>query len=201
MTSNSRIDPSMQNPSSDRYTPTQATNSYSPSVPISVYRELAAELQTAQTMLVTLKSQNQQLVKQNQQLRQEVEKVVQSAQHLQQIVASFESISEDQIPRPKAVKAPEPRPVPPTSPPPRAASAPSAEFPPPPPQEPEPTPPPYRGTVVIEQEDGRSRRTPSTEGISEVNGWLLVVAIMLIVLTAFGGGFLVLRSLLGSNSR
>src|ERR671932_193136 len=111
MNSNSRNNHSMQNPPTDRYTPPTPANKYSPSVPISVYRELAAELQTAQAMLDSLKAQNQQLVKQNQQLRQEVEKVVQSAQHLQQIVASFGSVGGIEVPRSRPVMQSEPRPV------------------------------------------------------------------------------------------
>jgi hypothetical protein len=59
----------------------------------------------------SLKAQNQNLVKQNQQLRQEVDKVVQSAQHLQQIVGSFGSASQVEVPRSKPVRQPEPRPV------------------------------------------------------------------------------------------
>ncbi|HEY9635140.1 MAG TPA: bZIP transcription factor [Coleofasciculaceae cyanobacterium] len=192
----------MQNSQTDRYMPPTPMNKYSPSVPISVYRELAAELQSTQAQMETLKSQNQQLVKQNQQLRQEVEKVVQSAQHLQQIVYSLGSVSGVEVPSPRPVTPPEP-PNPRTvasPPPPRpAASAPAIEFPPPP-QSVEPTPSPYTETLVIEQEDTRSRRTSASEGLSDVSGWLLVVAILLIVLTAFGTGFLIVRPLL-KNSR
>jgi len=54
-------------------TPT-TTHTYSPSVPLSVYRELAAELQAAEAMLDSCNAQNQHLAKQNQQLRQEISK-------------------------------------------------------------------------------------------------------------------------------
>src|ERR671932_1404082 len=147
MNSNSRNNHSMQNPPTDRYTPPTPGNKYSPSVPISVYRELAAELQAAQAMLESLKAQNQQLVKQNQQLRQEVEKAVQSAQHLQQIVASFGSVSEAEVPRPQPTMPPEPRFVAPPPPPPRAASIPE-EFVPPP-HNPHPGSPPYPETAGV----------------------------------------------------
>ncbi|NET39889.1 MAG: hypothetical protein F6K19_49375 [Cyanothece sp. SIO1E1] len=60
-------------------------NSYAPAVPISVYRELAEELQATKSMLESVNGQNQQLAKQNQQLRQEIEKVVQSALQLRQM--------------------------------------------------------------------------------------------------------------------
>jgi cell division septum initiation protein DivIVA len=134
-------------------------------------------------MLDSLNSQNQQLVQQNQQLRQEVHKVVQSAQHLQQVVASFGSVEEKA--RPEAPKQPEPKPK-------------SNYTPPPPP--PEATASPYPETYTIEVEESRSRHTPSTEGLSDVNGWILIVVITGIVLTAFGAGFLLVRPLL-NNSR
>lgn len=60
-----------------------ASNSYCPSVPISVYRELVGELRQTQAQLDILKSQNQQL-------RQEVEKVLHSTGTLKQVVESFE---------------------------------------------------------------------------------------------------------------
>ncbi len=190
----------MQNPPGDRYTPPTSGNKYSPSVPISVYRELAAELQTAQTTIHSLKAENQQLVKQNQQLRKEIEKVVQSAQQLQHMVASLGSVSGVEIPQPTSVRQPEPRPVAPAPPPRSPASTAGVEFPPPP-QASEPEPPPYTETLIIE-EDTRSRHTPPSEGSSAVSGWLLVVAIFLIVLTAsFGAGFLLLRSKINNNNR
>jgi len=49
-------------------------NPYLLSVPLSVYRELAAELQAAEAMLDSCNAQNQHLAKQNQQLRQEISK-------------------------------------------------------------------------------------------------------------------------------
>jgi FtsZ-binding cell division protein ZapB len=215
----------MQTPPTDHYSQ-KPSNPYSPSVPISVYRELAAELQQAREMVDSLKSQNQQLVKQNQQLQQQVEKVVQSAQHLQQIVASFGPGNDAQMPRFQSPIPPEPRvsrpqpPIPPESrmprpqpslspepraaaasppPPPKAANSPEDFVPPP--QNPEPVPSPYGETVVIEQEDSRSRRTPSSETPGEINGWVLIIAILLVVLTAFGTGLIVVRMMFNNNSR
>jgi hypothetical protein len=190
----------MQNPPTDRYTPSTPPNKYSASVPISVYRELAAELQTTQTKLDSLTAQNQQLVKQNQQLRQEVEKVVQSAQHLQQIVASFGQASQGEIPRAKPVMQPEPRPVPHSAPPRPATSVPRVEFPTSP-DDSEPNFSPYQETVVIEQEEPRPRPTSHSEGFSDISGWLLVAAILGIVLSAFGAGFLIVRPMLNNTNR
>ncbi|MGF1457773.1 MAG: hypothetical protein ACFBSG_01965 [Leptolyngbyaceae cyanobacterium] len=59
-----------------------APANYSPSVPISVYRELASELKTTQTTLDALTQQNQQLLRQNKLLRTEIQRFVQSAEQL-----------------------------------------------------------------------------------------------------------------------
>ena len=67
----------MQNADASSPNPSVASSNYSPSIPISIYREVTAELQTVQSQLQTLKTQNQQLTQQNQQLRQELENVVQ----------------------------------------------------------------------------------------------------------------------------
>jgi hypothetical protein len=84
MKSRSNPDPRMPNSSSSGQA--AATNStYAPSVPISVYRELAAELQTTKAMLDLVNNQNQQLTQQNERLRQEIERVIQSALRLQQV--------------------------------------------------------------------------------------------------------------------
>ncbi|MGB7442924.1 MAG: hypothetical protein WA919_17815 [Coleofasciculaceae cyanobacterium] len=188
----------MSNLQNERYSSPKQNSAYSrPSVPISVYRELAAELQTAQAMLESLNNQNKQLVKQNKQLRQEVEKVVQSAQHLQQVITSLEPVTGVEKPKSKQVRPPEEHYVPPNPPPRPAATVPSAEFISPSPK-PEPTQPQYREQYVIEQEENHyhhSRRDVSPG----VNGWLLVVAILGVVLTAFGTGFLIVRPLINNN--
>lgn len=194
MNSNSPINPSMQNPPTDRYTPSTSANNYCPSVPISVYRELAAELQAAQAMLDSLNGQNQQLVKQNQKLRQEVEKVLQSSQHLQQVVDSLTPVTGAHKPRRQSIPS-EPRPAP--SIPKSAPSRLGVDVPSP--HNLEAPSSPYRETLVIEQQESRSRRTSASESYREVNGWVLIVAIVLIVLTAFGTGFLIVRPLLKNN--
>ena len=57
-----------------------------PSVPISVYRELATELKATQAMVESLNQQNQQLSQQNQMLRQEMLSFAESADRLRQAV-------------------------------------------------------------------------------------------------------------------
>ncbi len=59
-----------------------APSSYAPSVPISVYRELAAELKTTQSTLDALTQQNHEIIRQNQLLRTEIQRFVQSAAQL-----------------------------------------------------------------------------------------------------------------------
>ena len=196
----------MQNQPAARYPSSTQSNAYCPSVPISVYRELAAELQAAQAMLDSLNSQNQQLVKQNQQLRQEVEKVLHATHNLQQVVTSFAPVSgyPQGVPlqnegsfRQPVIQSPSRQAAAP--PPPRSSgNVPAMEFPPPR-QKSEPAPYPYRESMVIEQDDTRSRRTPSSESSPQISGWLLILAIVAIVLTAFGTGFVIVRPLLGNN--
>ena len=65
--------------------PTQsAPTRYAPSVPMSVYRELAAELRANKAVIDSLNSRNQQLLEQNQRLKQEIHNVVQATLNLGQ---------------------------------------------------------------------------------------------------------------------
>ncbi|MCZ0900741.1 hypothetical protein ON021_12625, partial [Microcoleus sp. HI-ES] len=108
----------MQNTTLSDNTSPENSNSYSPSVPISLYREVTAELQAAQAMVDSLKTHNQQLVQQNQQLRREVETVVQVSQQLQQVVNSAQSITQTGMPQMPSVKfnfSIEPPPPPPVT--------------------------------------------------------------------------------------
>lgn len=76
----------MKSNSNSDFAPGQPHLSNAPSVPISVYKELAAELQATRAMIESLNTRNQQLAHQNQMIRQEVERVVQASFNLQQIV-------------------------------------------------------------------------------------------------------------------
>ncbi len=60
---------------------------YQASVPVTVYRELAAELQSAQAKLSFFQLQNDQLTKQNHMLLQEFEAIAQSTDRVQAILA------------------------------------------------------------------------------------------------------------------
>jgi uncharacterized protein YhaN len=59
---------------------------YQASVPVTVYRELAAELQSTQAKLSFFQLQNEQLTKQNQMLLQEFEAIAQSTDRVQAIL-------------------------------------------------------------------------------------------------------------------
>jgi len=142
---------------------------YAPSVPISVYRELATEMQASQTTVELLKAENQQLIRQNQQLRQEIQKLVESAIYLQQVANSFEPVTSPPI----ALKR---EPVPPPVP--SEASAPKDKI------------------LLAEQEEGRYRRPEPHSRATEVSGIWLAVAIFLIAIFAFGASFLIVRPLL-----
>ncbi|NET08670.1 MAG: hypothetical protein F6K16_29040 [Symploca sp. SIO2B6] len=75
----------MKSQSKSQVKPRQA-----PSVPISVYRDLAQELEATKQQLSTLGSENQMLRQQNQSLRQEVSQVISSAASLQRMVQAMD---------------------------------------------------------------------------------------------------------------
>ncbi len=70
-----------------------AQGNYQPSVPISLYKELAAELQSAQNKVTSLQVQNEQLLKQNQTLirefTKEFEAIANSSQQLLQLLKNL----------------------------------------------------------------------------------------------------------------
>lgn len=173
---------------------------YSPSVPLSVYRELAAELQAAQAMLDSLNGQNQQLAKHNQQLRQEIEKAVQSVLQLQQVVDST-VVNGPYVTH----HQPDPRPEPG-----RPVSVPRSMH--------RSSQPLKSGRSAIEDlfpiREARSgfsenlfteeaassyRRRYRPETASEISGRRLAIAILLIIITAFGASYLIVRPLLSNR--
>lgn len=195
----------MQNTTLSDNTSPENSNSYSPSVPISLYREVTAELQAAQAMLDSLKTHNQQLVQQNQQLRREVETVVQVSQQLQQVVNSAQSVTQTGMPQMPSVKfnfSIEPPPPPPTTSrtnstvpqPPQTVAFP---FPLP---EAEPTgspmPEKLPDKLFTEVPETPYRVISKPKKTSDLSGLWLASAIFLIVITAFGAGYLVVRPLL-----
>ncbi|MCU0537730.1 MAG: hypothetical protein MUD14_27910 [Hydrococcus sp. Prado102] len=131
--------------------PTPSTNpissgSYSrPSVPLSMYRELVQELETARTRIELLEAHNKQLVKENQQL----------ILYVQSLQTSTPSVK--------------------------------------------PKPPIDRKKQVIEIVSDRYTPVSSSKNDSSINGWVLAIALMLIVVTSCLGAFLIVSSRLGSH--
>ncbi len=179
----------------------------SPSVPLSVYRELALELQTAQAKLNTLDKQNQELARENQELRQEISKAVNTVLRLQNFIDSQQQSQEyqkkhieyhqtsqyqvEQPSHPKVEQRPEnPRRVMKT---PHKKKVFRSRPPVVPPQVKIPDSIPEQ--ILVEEQEVRyyRQRQPKT---SEVNGWFLALAIFLIVFTAFGAGYFIVRPLL-----
>ncbi|OKH24331.1 bZIP transcription factor [Chroogloeocystis siderophila] len=151
---------------------------YSPSVPLSVYKELVAQLQATEAKINLLSAENYALAKQNQQLRQEIETAVQSVIRLQQIVDGTPPYSPNyHVTRPASSSRSTQRrkkTVKPMTVPPKQTST--------------------VGRLQTEQEDGKYRRRMSPTA-SEVNGWGLAIAILVIIVSAFGAGYLIVGPL------
>jgi hypothetical protein len=193
-----------------RNSSTQTTQAYPPSVPLSVYRELSTELQAAQAKLNALTTQNQQLAQENQLLRQEITKVVESFSQLQNFVDSHATPSYHRATQASGdVKSVAKQPV--TQAPPRqqvSRSRPSV-VPKAPPNKsrrqefsapvmemnfsiPEP--------IFIEEQQVSYYSTTEPDA-KEVNGWWLIITILLIMLTAFSAGYFVVRPLFEHQKR
>lgn len=160
-------------------------STYSPSVPISLYRQVANELQGAQSLLESLKTENQQLTEQNQRLQLEIERVVQSALHLREIAGSHQPLTPIEPDATSSLEihfksppTPEPEPLPRTKPP--------KEHPPEPAAFPE---------QLLTGQESQLRRSTSPEKAGEIGGWWLVLVIFVIVVITFGTGFFIVRLL------
>lgn len=185
------------------HTSTANPKVYSPSVPLSVYRDLAGELQAAEAMLDALTAQNKQLVQENQLLRQEITQVVQSFSHLQNLIDTSATASYSQIPRTSSdLKSQTSHPVnqvpqqqrvsrlyPPAVPENVRDDLGSSDFSPPIPE-----------PVFIEEEEVRYYPDSEPEP-KEVSAWSLVIAILLIIVTASGVGYVIVRPFFEHQSR
>lgn len=174
--------------------------SYSPSVPISVYRELAAELQAAEGKLESLNAQNQQLVLQNQQLRQEIDKAVKYVLDIQQVVDTAGMVNQiptntvnfkPELSRPVSVPRLMHRLSQPLSPVQNTVIHPSYL--------PTDEANPENTKVFTEQKEERSSQRSQLENASEISGWWLAITILLIVATAFSAGYFIVKPLLPSR--
>ncbi|MBD2296445.1 hypothetical protein H6G06_23915 [Anabaena sphaerica FACHB-251] len=213
------------------------TPSYSPSVPVYVYRELVAELQAVQAKLDVVTSHNQKLSQENQHLRQEINKVVQSCLELQKLVDSSAPSSQPAPPNnanvknttsnqsmPRANSEAKNTPASPRTPRTNAEAKSTnkpANKPPvktaPPPRQPTPKPAkkirrevvsvpmmdmnfPVSEAVFIEGQEVRYYLSPESES-KGLSGWWLLLTIVLIMITGFGAGYLVVRPLLQNQSQ
>lgn len=193
-----------------RNSPTPTNQAYPASVPLSVYRELSAELQAAQARLNALTTQNQQLAQENQLLRQEITKVVESFSHLQKFVDSHATPSYHQATQGSGnVKSAAKQPVTQARPPQQVSRSRPPVVPKAPPEKSRrqdfstpvmeinfPIPQP----VFIEEEQVSyySTTQPDAKGL---NGWWLIITILLIMLTAFSAGYFVVRPLFEHQKR
>ena len=177
--------------------PKPVNQGYSASVPLSVYRELAAELQAAQAAIHQLNLKNEHLAQENHVLRQEIAKTVNAVLHLQNAVNSSVNVANHQngpvarnekqyVPQqkrqnvpPKRVKRPRRSPVAPRV----------TEF-----IEPFPEP------IFIEEQEASYYYSDDSVP-SEVSGWWLIFAIFLIIVMGFGAGYVVVRPLLVNHTR
>lgn len=179
----------MQNHTIDNIPP-DSNNAASASVPISIYREVSAELQSTQGLLTSLKSQNQQLTQENQQLRRELDTIIKSALQLHQVVESAKVINPvvaPPLPRPnnsvaeelesRPVETPVSLPSVPTLP--EEIKAPSVAQP-----------------LFTEQYEMPYQSSSETKKNVDLGGTWLIVAICIIVVAAFGAGYFVVRPLL-----
>ena len=193
-------------------------NAYSPSVPISVYRELAAEFQATKVTLDSVTAQNRQLAGQNQQLRQEIERIVQLSLHLQQVANAYQPLplnagnaqessalptaaefaftttgqsvtglglsSGTSTARSSAVPRQSEQ---------SAASVAKKVI------AKDHLDPLHPEKLHTEQPLASSSKSDEKSRSADFSGWWLAVAIILIISSAFGAGFLVVRSLLPSR--
>ncbi|MCL2933524.1 MAG: hypothetical protein MGG11_15120 [Trichodesmium sp. MAG_R03] len=188
----------MPNPSTSSQIRPNSENNYSPSVPISLYREARAEIQATQIKLESLKVHNEQLIQENQKLRKEIEKVINSAIQLQEALNTAQSViqvvqpqityfpdsqsrintvSSNYLSSDFQVDSPE-------------ISHPSPSLPFTEPRAKEPNFPEHLFTE--EPDKSRYSRFTSSTQVSNLKGILLVVALCLIVITAFCVGYLVM---------
>jgi len=214
-----------------------------PSVPISVYRELATELKATQAMVDSLTQQNQQLSQQNQTLRHEMLNFVESADRLRQMVEYSQSPTNPSVQTaevygfsnqtggvnpmafsnspglpadPEAVspsgrwgesmgsgisqlashlgRLVTPKDTP------KDSKAPQVQHPGAGRSQPRPKPPRPPQPLYTEERLEPAHISQSGKGPADLSGLWLATTILLIVVSAFGAGFLIMKPLL-NNSR
>ncbi|WP_017720766.1 hypothetical protein [Kamptonema formosum] len=182
---------------SGNHTPHE-THGYSPSVPISVYRQVTADLEAMKAQMEALNAQNLHLARENQQLRQEIDKVIQIAYRLQQIQNTLPPFNPNMPPPPPAPNPPvsaEP-PHPSHSSPagiPQSAGIGNETSNPFPFMDSSSSSSPLSERLFTEQQEIRPSRGSKPPRTSDMAGVWLVVFLVAIVLSAFGAGYFVVR--------
>ncbi|MFP4132688.1 MAG: hypothetical protein ACLFQP_01185 [Halothece sp.] len=159
-------------------TPSQQKNL--PTVPMSVYRELAGELQATKTQLDSLKQENQHLYQQNQSLRLEISKLSQSVERLESILSEEQQPSLSHFPTTDFYQS-------------HASDLdrePTANY----------FPQSSQETLFTEQTDYYPREGEDNSKSQEVNGWLVMAVILMIIVTFSGIGYLVVQPLMNNNN-
>lgn len=190
--------------------PTPANQAYESSVPLSVYRQLAAELQAAQAAIHQLNFQNEHLAQENYVLRQEITNTVNAVLHLQNSVTHTNNTDTNNTAQNSTsypsfdptVETPQKR-YPPENtqykrqnktrkrakrPPTRRVVPQVTEFIESPPE-----------PVFIEEQQASYYYVD--DSVSQVRGWWLIFAIVLIIVMGFGAGYVVVRPLLEHHTR
>ncbi len=167
--------------------PMRSESGYSPSVPVSVYRELSAELQATKAMVDSLSAQNTHLTNQNHILRQNIHQMVQVALQLGHHAGVAHPAEVEMAVSPPVYEVPiqeEPQVMPPA---------------------PEPKPRPPKRTKsslskVFTEQPGENRRySLESSAVGSLSTLWLIVSIAIIILTAFGAGFLIMRPLINDR--
>ncbi|MFL0648532.1 hypothetical protein [Cylindrospermopsis raciborskii] len=174
---------------------------YSPSVPISVYRELVTELKAVQSKLDVVTNHNQKLVQENQYLLQEVNRVVQSCLELQNLLDSKndpgkysqEGLNKNYNTSPNPInsqntpydesKSLREQPIHPTHP--KNAPKPKSEG-------------DKKNTQIKNKTrtNFKTRSKPSNFVSRGLNGWWLFLIILVVMVSGFSAGYLVVRPFL-----
>lgn len=168
----------------------RSDSGYSPSVPVSVYRELAAELQATKAMVDSLSAQNNHLTNQNHLLRQNIHQMVQVALQLGHHagVAHPAEIEMAISPPPEELYFQTEQPM----------RKPARSVPKPSPKAPKR--PKAALSKVFTEHSGENRRYHLESSASgSLSTLWLIVSIAIIILTAFGAGFLIMRPLINDR--
>ncbi len=178
--------------------------SYTTSVPMSVFREVSTDLRGTQTELASMRRHNQQLLQQNQYLKLEMQRL---AEQTQEVVDGFVAVENpvELLNRSMAESLAVEESVEPDY------ESHWNAFEPPLPEVPmrmpvvkrRPQQMPVRSSqpkpVLGFLQEARARLAFPEQGstvASELSGWKLTMLMMLIVLSAFGAGFLIVRPLM-----